>query len=95
MRLLALLVTLALGAISSSALKIPFQQAKRSTLQRRSGGAAVSVSRPSADLANTNVLAASGGSNDGANAFDVKCVYHAPWSLSETSHYNVSLQFRA
>jgi len=78
MRLRALPIALAFAAISSSALKIPFRQAKRSPVQRRSGAAGVSVSRPGAGLADTNVLAAtSGGSNDNTNAFDVKCVYYA------------------
>lgn len=73
-------LVLAFGALTSSAVKIPFRQAKRSlplNLQRRSGGAAVSVSRPGAYLANSNVLAAaaaSGGGDDSANALDIKCV---------------------
>lgn len=71
MKLHALPVALAFGVIATSALKIPFQQAKRSSSQSRSGGAAVSVSRPGAALSNVNVLAVS----DETNAFDVKCVY--------------------
>jgi len=38
--------TLALTAVISSALKIDFRQAKRSTLQRRGGGENVSVHKP-------------------------------------------------
>jgi hypothetical protein len=69
MRFYALPLVLVLNAAASSALRIPFQQAKRSPLQRRSGSASVSV------LANSNVLAASsGGSNNNANAFDMKYV---------------------
>lgn len=72
MKLYALPFALAFGTITASALKVPLQQAKRSSsvIQSRSGGAAVSVSHPGAALANVNVLAVSSGSN----AFDVKCV---------------------
>jgi hypothetical protein len=70
-RLLSL--ALALNAAVSTALKIPFQRV--SPLQRRNGGASVSVSRTSAALTNNNILAAAtGGGNDNANAFDMKCV---------------------
>jgi hypothetical protein len=62
-----LLLALALNAALSTALKIPFQRAKRSPFQRRSGDASVFVSHPSAALANSNVLA-----NNDANAFDME-----------------------
>jgi hypothetical protein len=70
MKLYALSITLAFGVISSSALKIPFRQAKRSPLQRRNGGATVSVARPGSALANAHVLATAPTSN----SFDIKYV---------------------
>lgn len=66
MKFQVLPLVLALNAVAVSALKIPFQQTKRSPLQRRGGGAAVSVSHPSAKFANKGVLAAAA-SSDGSD----------------------------
>ena len=66
MRLHLLLLSLASNALLSSALKVSFNQAKRSLSPR---GAPFAVSRPTA-LPNPNVLAAASG-NDGLN---LKCV---------------------
>jgi len=71
MKFHALSLGLALNAVVSFAVRVPFQRAKRSVLQRRSGGASVSVSSPSSGLANSNVLSSGGGNS---NAFGTRCV---------------------
>lgn len=74
MKFCLLSLVLALNAAVSTALKIPFKRVS-GPVQRRSGGASVSVSRPSTALTNSNILAAAtGGGNNNANAFDMKCV---------------------
>lgn len=76
MKVHALSLGLALNTAVTSALKIPFLQAKRSLLQHRSGGTSVSVSRPGAVLANNDVLtAASGGGTNNANVLDMNDVH--------------------
>ena len=74
MKFHALSLGVAFNAAVSSALRIPFQQARSSILERRNGGASVSVFRPSATLAKNNILAAASGGAINANGFDMKCI---------------------
>jgi len=72
MKFHALSLGLALNAAVSSALKIPVRHAKRSVMQRRSGGASVSVLVSS--FTDIPLGLASGTGNTGFNAFTAKCV---------------------
>jgi hypothetical protein len=74
MKFHALSLGLALNAAVSSALKIPVRHAKRSVIQRRSGGASVSVSSLNSSFANIPLGSALGTGNTGLNAFTAKCV---------------------
>lgn len=84
MRLYLVLATIALGAITSDAIRIPVKQAKRSaSVSRRSGGSAVSVFKPS-------VLAASSGDSD--SGLDLKYVRYTVLSLWQGSVLMLLLQ---